>query len=70
MGACSCNCRKERASKHWLCKQIVERQGTEIRNVDKGHFKDMIDEVATISVSCAFETTVHIRSASALLSTY
>lgn len=51
VGACSWSCRKERASKHWLCVQTFDLQGIEILNVDKGHFSDMIDEVATISGS-------------------
>ena len=51
VGACSCNWRNEEASKHWLWVHIVERHATSIRKVDNGHFKDMMEDVATISVS-------------------
>lgn len=60
VGACSCNWRNEKASKHWLCVQSVVRQGTFIRRVDKGHFSDMTLEVATISESCALLFTDRI----------
>ncbi len=57
VGACSCNWRKEEASKHWLWVQMVDRQGTLMRSVDRGHFSDMTVEVATMSASCALLIT-------------
>ena len=60
VGACSCNCRKDVASKHWLWLQTLERQGTSIRKVDRGHFNDMMDDVATISLSSARLLTAQI----------
>lgn len=51
VGACSCSWRNDNASKHWLCVHTVERHGTLIRSVDRGHFKDIIEDVATISLS-------------------
>lgn len=38
---------------------MEERHGISIRNVDKGHFKDMILEVATRSLSSALLITTH-----------
>lgn len=61
VGACSCSCKNDEASKHWLWVQTMERHGTSIRNVDNGHFRDMTVEVATISVSCALLLTTWIR---------
>jgi len=57
VGACSCNCRKDLASKHWLCEQIVERMGIDILTVETGSFKDMTLEPTTISGSLAFLCT-------------
>jgi hypothetical protein len=53
VGACSCNWRKDDASKHWLCVQLMDLQGISMRRVDRGHFSDMTVEVATMSASCA-----------------
>ena len=38
---------------------MEERHGISILNVDKGHFKDMILEVATRSLSSALLITTH-----------
>ena len=57
VGACSCNWRNDNASKHWLCVHTVERHGTLIRSVDRGHFKDIIEDVATISLSFPLSIT-------------
>lgn len=35
----------------------MERQGTLIRNVESGHFRDMMEDVAIISLSWAFVIT-------------
>jgi hypothetical protein len=53
VGACFCSSKKDDASKHWLCVQTMERQGTWILSVESGHLSDMILDVATISVSSA-----------------
>jgi hypothetical protein len=58
VGACSCNWRNDVASKHWLWVQIVDRHGTDIRSVDKGHFNDITVDVATMSASSALLLTV------------
>ena len=55
---CSCSCRNEVASKHWLCVQTVDRQGSCRRKADKGHLRDMTVDVATRSESCALLITV------------
>ena len=57
MGACSCSCRKDEPSKHWLCVHVRVRQGTSIRSVERGHFNDMTLDVATISESSALSLT-------------
>lgn len=38
---------------------MEERHGISILNVDNGHFRDMILEVATISLSSALLITTH-----------
>jgi hypothetical protein len=53
VGACFCNSKNDDASKHWLCVQTIDRQGTWIRRVDNGHFNDMTLDVATMSESWA-----------------
>ena len=57
VGACSCNCKKDDASKQRLWVQISERQGPWIRSVDRGHFNDITLEVATMSESSALLLT-------------
>ena len=57
VGACSCSWRNEVASKHWLCVHTEERHGVLIRRVESGHFRDIIDDVATISASSALLDT-------------
>lgn len=47
------------ASKHWLCRQEIDRQGKSMRNVDKGHFNDKTEAVVTMSASRALLTTNH-----------
>lgn len=39
---------------------MVERQGTVILRVEAGHFKDMTEDVAWISQSCALLTTANV----------
>ena len=51
VGACSCSCRNESASKHWLWVQMTDRHGMSILRVDRGHLRDMMEDVASISVS-------------------
>lgn len=53
VGACSWSWRKDAASKHRLWVQSIVRQGTVMRSVDRGHFKDITLDVATMSVSSA-----------------
>ena len=48
---------KDKASKHWLCEQIVDRHGTLILSVDRGHFNDIVVDVASTSLSCALLRT-------------
>lgn len=60
VGACFCNSRNEDASKHWLCVQTIERQGTCMRRVDRGHLSDMTLDVATMSESFARFCTVDL----------
>lgn len=54
VGACSCNCRNDSASKHWLCVHTVERQGMLMRRVEMGSLSDMTLEPTSISGSAAF----------------
>ena len=56
-GACSCNCKKLSASKHWLWLHIVDRQGKAIRIAESGHLRDITEEVATMSGSLALAIT-------------
>ncbi len=46
---------------------MVDRHGIWIRRVDKGHFRDITVEVATISASCALLDTGFAVSLSILL---
>ena len=57
VGPCSCSCRYEVPSKHWLCRQAIPLHGKAIRSVDNGHFNDKTDAVATMSASRDLLTT-------------
>jgi hypothetical protein len=61
VGPCSCICRYDVASKHWMCLQDTERQGRSILSVESGHFKDKTIDVSSTSRSRALLTTLSKR---------
>lgn len=54
VGACSWSCRKVKASKHALWMQEVERHGVLIREIERGHFSVITEDVVSISASTPF----------------
>ena len=58
VGPCSCSWRYDVASKHWTCRQAIDRQGRSILNVDRGHLSDKTVAVVTISASRDLLTTI------------
>lgn len=58
VGACSWSCRKVKASKHALWVQEDERHGVLIREIERGHFSDITEDVVSMSASALFWITV------------
>lgn len=63
VGACSCNCKKDSASKHRVWLHTVPRHGTVILSVDTGSFRDNVIDSTSMSGSWAFLFTVTVVSA-------
>lgn len=57
MGACSCNNKKDSASKQRLWVQIAERQGVRMRLAEMGQWRDITVEVVSMSGSSALLRT-------------
>lgn len=58
VGACSWSCRNVKASKHALWVQEIERHGLLIREIERGHFSVITEDVVSMSASAAFWITV------------
>lgn len=58
VGACSWSCRNVKASKHELWVQEIERHGLLIREIERGHFSVITEDVVSMSASAAFWITV------------
>lgn len=65
VGACSWSCRNVKASKHALWVQEIERHGLLIREIERGHFSVITEDVVSMSASALFWITVEF-GASAL----
>lgn len=62
VGACSWSWRNVKASKHALWVQEVERHGVLIREIERGHFRVITEDVVSMSASAPFWITVECEA--------